>query len=271
MSNSRLIDNSNDKYIAKCGICWSSIFSGATAAVTVSMILFALGSGLGFLAASPWSGEGLSAGKIAVGTIIWLILLQVISAAFGGYLTGRVRGKRPGIQEDEIYFRDTANGFMSWVVATIFTACFFTSAISYVVGGGMTAAGAGMALQNSNAPKSHYAKYVDGLFRSDTSTKEITHSTRMETSRIIMNEVKSDEGSVEDKKHLVNLVARNTDLSLEDAAKRVDDVILTAKTAADKARKAAATFSILMCIAMLASAFIASKAGVMGGKHRDRY
>jgi hypothetical protein len=65
-------------------------------------------------------------------------------------------------------------------------------------------------------------------------------------------------------------------MSQDDAQKRVDDVIaqvkaadLKARQAADSARKAAAKASILIALAMLIGAFIASAASALGGHERD--
>jgi hypothetical protein len=269
MANSVIIDTNGQFDLSKSGICWSSIICGAAASLAVSIILFALGSGLGFLVASPWDDMSATATAVGIGTIIWLVLMQWFSAGFGGYFAGRLRGKRIGMHDDEVYFRDTAHGFLSWVFATLFTACFFASALWAVAGGGMLA-GASMRAKTQDQNE-HTAYYVDSLFRSDNADMKVTPDTRMETSRIIINGFKNGDVAVADREHLSRLVAANTGLPNDEAAKRVDEVIMTAKTSVDKARKAAAMFSIIMCIAMLTSAFIASMAGLKGGRHRDQY
>ena len=40
----------------------------------------------------------------------------------------------PGAQLDEVYFRDTAHGFLAWAVATLLTAAVFTSVIGSILG-----------------------------------------------------------------------------------------------------------------------------------------
>ncbi len=47
------------------------------------------------------------------------ILIQVLSAALGGYVAGRTRTIWTGLHDDEGHFRDTANGLVAWAVATI--------------------------------------------------------------------------------------------------------------------------------------------------------
>jgi hypothetical protein len=58
----------------------------------------------------------------------WLILMQIISSSMGGYLAGRLRTKWANIHTDEVYFRDTAHGFLTCAVALVITAAFLASA-----------------------------------------------------------------------------------------------------------------------------------------------
>jgi hypothetical protein len=41
----------------------------------------------------------------------------------GGYLAGRLRTKWANIHTDEVYFRDTAHGFLAWAVALVPELC----------------------------------------------------------------------------------------------------------------------------------------------------
>jgi hypothetical protein len=68
---------------------------------------------------------------------------------------------------------------------------------------------------------------------------------------------------------VARLVAAQTGLSQADAEKRVSDVIVEAKTAADAARKGAAKLSFWLTAAMLFGAFAAGLAAVEGGSLRD--
>src|SRR5690242_16469090 len=74
-------------------------------------------------------------------TAVWLIVVQWLSAALGGYLTGRLRTKWVGVHTDEVYFRDTAHGFLAWAVATVIMAAALSSALSSAAGSVARAAG----------------------------------------------------------------------------------------------------------------------------------
>jgi hypothetical protein len=99
--------------------------------------------------------------------------------------------------------------------------------------------------------------------------------TRAEAGRILVRNVGRDM-SPDDKAYLARLIAAQTGMSQEDAAKRVDTVNAQikaaadqAREAADKARKAAATASWFAFLSLLVGAFIASVAAAFGGSQRD--
>jgi hypothetical protein len=116
-------------------VSWAAIFAGAAAAAALSLILLVLGVGLGLSAISPWSQAGIAASTFGVATILWLTLTQGVASGMGGYLAGRLRVKWLSVHTDEVYFRDTAHGFLAWAVATLGTAAVLTSAIGSIVGG----------------------------------------------------------------------------------------------------------------------------------------
>lgn len=120
-------------------VSWAAVFAGAAAAAALGLILLILGTGLGMTAVSPWANEGISATAFGVTTIVWLTISQLLSSGMGGYLAGRLRTKWPDVARDEVYFRDTAHGFLSWAVATLVTAALLTSAVGAIVGAGVQA------------------------------------------------------------------------------------------------------------------------------------
>jgi hypothetical protein len=100
-------------------VSWSAIWAGAAVAMGVTLILFALGSGFGLAAASPWPGVGPKPSTFAIAAGIWLIIMQWVSSLFGGYVAGRMRTRWNTLHTDEVFFRDTAHGLLTWAVATI--------------------------------------------------------------------------------------------------------------------------------------------------------
>ena len=104
---------------------WAAIFGGALGAIAVSIILFTAGSGFGLSTVEPWSFANRSPAEFAIGAGIWLIVMQWLSSAFGGYLAGRLRTKWVGLRTDEVLFRDTAHGMLAWALATVIVAALF--------------------------------------------------------------------------------------------------------------------------------------------------
>ena len=127
------------RFLGRSAASWPAIFAGAFVAVSATLVLIALGSGLGFAEISPWAGHGVSAKTFTVTTAIWLIVTQWLSAALGGYIAGRLRTKWVGTHTHEVFFRDTAHGLVTWAVATVFIAAVLAGAASSLLGGGMHA------------------------------------------------------------------------------------------------------------------------------------
>lgn len=108
------------------GVEWAAITAGALAAVGVSVVLFSLGSGLGISGANPWSFTPQNVANFTIAAGIWLVVMQWLSSALGGYLAGRLRKKWVGVRTDEVFFRDTAHGLLAWALATALVGVFFT-------------------------------------------------------------------------------------------------------------------------------------------------
>src|ERR1700761_2560470 len=68
------------------GVSWSAVFAGSAVTAALGLILLALGTGLGLSSVSVWSNVGISANAIGAAAIAWLIAIEVISSAMGGYL-----------------------------------------------------------------------------------------------------------------------------------------------------------------------------------------
>ena len=228
----------------------------------------------------------MTATTFGVVAALGIVVIQWLSSGLGGYLTGRLRTKWAGTHTHEIFFRDTAHGFIAWAVATIIGAVVLASATSSMVGGGVrataaVAAGAAQgAASGAAAGLSDARAYdIDGLFRSDRpDAGAMNPDTRLEAARILAHGMPGGEVSAPDRTYLAQLVAARTGASPADAQKRVDDVIAQEKIAetqvrqaADTARKAASTLSFFTALSMLIGAFIACAAAALGGQQRDEH
>ena len=147
------------------GISWPAVIGGAFTAAALSLILFTLGTGLGFSSVSPWSNIGASASTVKAGAIIWLIFTQIIAFAMGGYLAGRLRTKWVDIHTDEVYFRDTAHGLLVWAVGIVLMAAFLASAAAMFAGRAAQRTESAQAADTSALNPNEYL--IDTLFRSN--------------------------------------------------------------------------------------------------------
>jgi hypothetical protein len=281
------VEGDSPREISSSGVAWPAIIGGAFAAAALSLILIALGSGFGLASVSPWSNAGASAATFTVTTAVWLIVTQWLAPGLGGYLTGRLRTKWVGLHTHEVFFRDTANGFLTWATATVIGAALLAAAASSLVSGSATiAAGAASAARQgvtqattrSGATLADpMAYFVDGLYRTDHPSANISDAdVRAQSSRILVNGMLAGDVPVSDKAYLAQLVAARTGVSPADAEKRVDAVIAQTKAAeakarqaADAARKAGMYLSIFTALSMLVGAFIACVAAALGGQQRD--
>jgi len=236
-------------------VSWGAILAGATAAAALSLILLLLGAGLGLSSVSPWAQKGVSAGAFGISTIVWLTVTQILAAGMGGYLAGRLRAKWAGAHADEVYFRDTAHGFLSWAVASLATAALLTSAIGTIVSGGTQAAAslAGGAVaatvtgvaSGESGNSDHGIQsgteglgyFVDALFRpnmhmpiesstEDSATTGTPQKTTLvsEVTRIFVHSMDAKTLPAADMSYIGQLILKNTGLTQQEAEKRVDDI-----------------------------------------------
>ncbi len=267
-------------------VSWAAIFSGAVTAIAISLALVSLGGGLGLASISPWANEGATAKTFAITTGIGLIVVQWLASATGGYMAGRLRTKWVGVHAHEVFFRDTAHGFLAWALATLVGSVFLASAASSVLGGGIEAASSvasgvaqGAAQGAPSTAGVGVSGYdVDSLFRSDRVDQAAnTQAVDAQAARILATGITNGDVSAADRTYLAQLVAARTGLAQGDAQKRVDDLVARersavaqAKQAADAARKAGAELGIFTALSMLIGAFIASAAAAYGGSLRDQ-
>ncbi|MGD9476375.1 hypothetical protein [Shinella sp. G-2] len=270
-------------------LAWGPVIGGAIAASAITLILLLLGSGVGLTMVSPWSGESASFTTVSVTAAIWFVIVQWLSSALGGYLTGRLRTKWAGVHTDEVFFRDTAHGFMSWALATVVVAGLAGSAFTSLVGSGVQAAssvaatatvGATAAAAGSDeAPDLATGYFTDLLLRPQDAAARAQSddaAATAEVSRILMQGAANGEVPEADRAYVATIVASRAGIPQEEARARVDQVLQqiedaknAALQAADEARKSAATVALLGALSLLVGAFIASAAAALGGRQRD--
>jgi hypothetical protein len=279
-------------------VSWGAVFAGGVGAAAFALILLTLGTGLGLTSISPWSSGTANAKAFGFAAVIWVCVTSILTSGLGGYLAGRLRRRWLAVEIDEIQFRDTAHGFLSWAVATLFTAAILSSPVSGIVRAGTQAAavtgaesGYG-AMQRGNAMAAMntwpLGYFVDSLFRLPAGSPPATTAgatgniePRQEAARIFLNSAATgDQLSQEDTAYLGRLVAQHTGLTPDAAQARVaatyasflqkvTAIDAAAKDAADKARKVTIGASLWLFVSLLMGAFSASLMATHGGRVRQ--
>jgi hypothetical protein len=270
-------------------VSWAAIIAGALAATALSLVLLILGAGVGLTMVSPWSAQGAGTTAVAASAAAWLVFTQWASSGIGGYVAGRMRIRWPGVDRDEVLFRDTAHGLLVWALATVLVSGLLAS------GGAATVQSSGSAVaaftaQNSSGPRTSSAVpteyFADMLFRpGDAATTTGIDApgidpndddAKGEASRILVIGLTTGDVPAADKAQLAHLVATRTGMPATDAQARVDDVLARIETAkseikaaADDARKAGLTLALMTALSLFVGAFIAGVAAAIGGRQRD--
>jgi len=257
-------------------ISWAAVVAGAIAAAALTLVLLAFGAGMGFSAVSPWGNSGVSASTFEIGTGLYLIVVAMLASTVGGYVAGRLRTKWVGVHTHEVFFRDTAHGFLAWALATVLGAAVLTAAAGSFAGGASSglASVAGVSATQSAESGGPVAYYVDALLRSNPTASSVAtdlRATRRELARILTTGLRDGDVPAPDRTYMALVVAARTGLNQADAEKRVSDVINQAKTALDNARKSAAKLSLWLTASLLIGAFSASLAATEGGYVRDNW
>lgn len=264
----RAVQSAPEAQHSGSAVSWGAIIAGAIAAAALSLVLLAFGAGLGFSVVSPWSA-GAPSMLFKVSTGIYFIVIAMLASSVGGYLAGRLRTRWVGTHSREVFFRDTAHGFLTWCFATLLSASVLASA----AGGLVASSGAVTITHPTGQTAGLLDGYVDSLMRPTHLANVPNAETpveRTEVARILAAAVASgSEVNAADQSYLVSLVEARTGLSQTQAEERTAAVIADAKVAADKARKAAAQLSLWLTASLLVGAFSASLAAIEGGGLRD--
>ena len=251
-------------------VSWAAILAGATAAAALSLILLVLGTGLGLSAVSPWAPQGISAEAFGVSAIVWMTVVQLLASGMGGYLAGRLRTKWAAVHSDEVYFRDTAHGFLAWALSSLVAAVLLSSVTGAIVGKGAQAgasvvgaattvtAGVSAVAASSGlagaSPAEVSSYFVDALFRKDLAASGVSaaggaapvadaaapvNGPVIEAGRIFLVSIRSGALAADDLRYVGQLVSQRTGLSQPDAEKRVVDTFTRLQTRLREAELAA--------------------------------
>ena len=289
------------------GLSWSGIIAGAFTAIAVTFIFIALGSGIGLSLASPFSASP-SAGTLTVLGAVWLVFAQAIGFATGGYVAGRLRREPMPVHTGETNFRDAASGLVVWAIGVVVTSILLAAAVEKVGSAAATTATVGAAtagVAGASSPSSSLDYFTDSLLRTNPQAPSAAggaaaggassggaaaaaaapddRAMHAQVGRILITAIATNNSATntsntiapDDRTYLAQIVSARTGMSMDDAQKRVDDVVNRARAsvtqAAETARKAGAYLSFWTFMSLLFGAACATLGGMLGGDLRDDF
>jgi hypothetical protein len=266
---------------------WGAVFAGAVLAAAISFVLLTFGAAIGLSATSPWPNAGASTKVIASIAVFWAIAQQIGSYMAGGYVAGRMRSRWHEIGH-EAEFRDGLHGGIVWAVGVVLSAALFLSAAGSAATTGAHAVGrtAASAVTTTNDPMD---AVMDTMVRPATVAQVASASgaaasssqsaatgvrlrgdeSRAEMSRIIAGAVAMGSLSGADRTYLAQIVAQRAGIPQQEAERRVDDAVTSARQAADKARRAGILTGFVTAASLVLSLGAVWWAAMRGGHHRD--
>lgn len=267
---SAIVETRSDAFAqTPSAVSWAAIAAGAAANVALTLLLLSLGIGLGLSVVSPWGG-GASPTTFKIGAGLYFIVVAMIASAVGGHIAGRLRTRWTGLHTDEVFFRDTAHGFLAWAFAAIVGVSLLSAPTSIMIGG------ASEAMQRSagTTATSPADRYIDRLLRRDAGAAPTTSggdgAGRSELIRYLTSATAPGATSAaEDRADVARFIAARAGISEADANGRLDAAVTRMKSDADAARKAAASLALWLTGSMLLGAFASALAATEGGRTRD--
>jgi hypothetical protein len=260
-------------------VSWPAIIAGGFIAAAFTLLLLALGAGLGFSVVSPWRGvPDIATTKAAIVAGIYMAVTAVMASALGGYISGRLRTRWGHTLADEVFFRDTAHGLLSWAFATVMGAAFLASAAAVVSGGAASNPAPATAQHPDFA-----APILDRLFRPDYAALTGGTGERAagvfaggrdlaadrEVARTMLSGLSHGELAAADRQYLVQMVAARTGVAPAEAERRVAVAETDMRVAAENARRIGMQLAFWLVASMFLGALAASLAAVEGGALRD--
>jgi hypothetical protein len=267
-------------------VSWGAILAGVAVAVATSLLLFALATGLDLAAMSRAAAHNGPPPSQAVMAGVALIVTQWVSACLGGYITGRLRTRWVGTHTHEVFFRDTAHGFITWCVATLLIASGLASSAAALPGLRLPVAGSRahdaparvLVPGDTRASAQRYsadAQDVDAQDFADTPYPQFTVADSPAARRAMTPPAEEGPGTLvlppgtavlPGGPPVIERGAWLGERSTPGPARALDE---SGIGSGDAARHEAAVGAILTALSMLVGAFVASVAAALGGRRRD--
>jgi predicted nucleic acid-binding protein len=264
-------------------ISWGAVLAGGVVAAAIAAMLNILGAAIGATTVDAVGRATPDAASLGIGAVIWLVVASTIALAVGGYTAARLSGSADGTD-------GILHGLAVWAIAFLISAMLLgnlvasavstaASTASSVVGGGASRIGSAVSsVADQASPEALMQQARDALRGSGNDPASMTTEQRAaEISSLLVRRTANGAFAVEDRTRLNALVAAESNIPVEEAARRVQSVeeqaqravvgtVQRARVAADTAARASSIGGFGAFAALLLGAI----AAVLGARRGTR-
>ena len=176
---------------------WPAILAGGVFALALVFLLISFGSTIGLSLTSPYRGEGVSAGWLAIAAAIWFAWVMVTGFGAGGYLAGRMRKRAGDATAPEVEVRDGTHGLLVWATAVVLSSVLAAMGAGGLIGMGAVAVGSAtdLATEAAEGADAEYLANVmlRGVDTQDTAETADTAATPAPATDTPTGDIASDE------------------------------------------------------------------------------
>ncbi|MBV9531838.1 MAG: DUF2795 domain-containing protein [Bradyrhizobium sp.] len=272
-------------------ISWGAVLAGAIVSVATTLLLSLLGAALGAGSIHALDATRTDLSNYGTGAAIWEIINLALSMAFGGYVASRLSGTHSHLDGE-------LHGVTMWAVAVLLGSVLLAQAVSGLaglVGSGLGSVGSGLGSAVSQAvggpgaassavpseinPQAVIDRLQQSLGSSGDPTTMSREQISAEIGTLVRRGLPNGNLSDSDRNRLVDLVAAQSGVTREEAARRVTRMETDAKTslaqveqkarvAADEVARSAATAARALFTALVVGLLSALIGAWLGTRHK---
>ena len=265
-------------------VSWGAVLAGAVVAVATTLLLSLLGAAMGAGSIHALDTTSTDVANYGTGAAIWEIINLALSMALGGYVAARLSGTHSHLDAE-------LHGITMWGVAVLLGSVLFAQAVSGLIG--MVGQGAGSVVSHAVGGAGAISgvlpsevnpqAMIDRLQQSPGNSGDPTTMSReqisAEIAALVGRSVVNGSVSESDRNRLVALVAAQSGVTKEEAARRVTamesdakaslaQVEQKARAAADEVARTTATAARALFTALVLGLLAALVGAWIGTRHK---
>jgi hypothetical protein len=264
-------------------ISWGAVLAGGVIAAAIAAMLNILGAAIGATTVDAVGRATPDAASLGIGAVVWLVVANTVALAVGGYTAARLSGSADstdgllhGLAVWAIAFLVSATLLGNLVAGTVSTAASTASSVAGSAASGIGSAVSAVAGQAS--PEALLQRAQDTLRGTGNEPAAMTTEQRSaEIASLLARRTANGAFTAEERARLNALVAAESNIPAEEAARRVQSVEeqaqRTAAEAAQRARTAAdatARATSIAAFGAFAALLLGAIAAVLGARRGTR-